>query len=215
MSHLQVCLAAFISMTVFFRTRLGHETIEDAGVYLGASFYAIVCVMFGGFGELAMTIARLPVLIKHRDMLFFPAWTYSLSALVLSIPGSILEAVVWVGMTYYVTGYSPEVSRFFKQMLLLFTVEQMAGGMFRFFGALCRSMILANTIGFVFILVFFMCGGFLIGRPDIPGWWIWAYWLSPMTYAQQAISVNELTSKRWQHVSPSLPGIRFTVGVPF
>jgi len=109
-------------------------------VYLGAAFYAIICVMFGGFGELAMTIARLPVIIKQRDLLFFPAWTYSLSAVVLSIPGSLLEAVVWVGMSYYVTGYSPEVSRFFKQMLLLFTVEQMAGGMFRFFGALCRSV---------------------------------------------------------------------------
>ena len=136
---MQVCLSAFISMTVFFRTRLEHETINDAGVYLSAAFYAVVCVMFGGFGELAMTIARLPVIIKQRDLLFFPAWTYSLSAVVLSIPGSLLEAVVWVSMSYYVTGYAPEVSQFFKQMLLLFTVEQMAGGMFRFLGALCRS----------------------------------------------------------------------------
>ena len=188
-------------MTVFFRTRLEHETINDATVYLGAAFFAIISIMFGGFGELAMTIARLPVIIKQRDMLFFPAWTYSLSAVVLSIPGSLLEAVVWVGMTYYVTGYSPEPSRFFKQMLLLFMVEQMAGALFRFVGALCRTMILANTLGFVFILVFFMCGGFLIGRPDIPKYWIWGYWISPITYAQQAISVNELTSERWQHVS--------------
>ena len=188
-------------MTVFFRTRLGHETVEDASVYLGAAFYAVMSIMFGGFGELAMTIERLPVIIKQRDLLFFPAWAYSISALVLSIPGSILESVVWVGMTYYVTGYSPEVSRFFKQMLLLFMVEQMAGGMFRFFGGLCRTMILAQTFGFVIILIMFMCGGYLLRRPAIPGWWIWGYWISPMTYADQAISVNELLGERWQHVS--------------
>lgn len=199
---LQVTIAAFISMSVFFRTRLGHETEEDATVFLSAAFYAIMSVMFGGFGELAMTIERLPVIVKQRDLLFFPAWCYSLSAFVLSIPGSVLESVVWVGMTYYVTGYSPEASRFFKQMLLLFMVEQMAGAMFRFFGGLCRTMILAQTCAFVIILILFMCGGFLVPRPEIPGWWIWAYWISPMTYADSAISVNELLGERWQHVSP-------------
>jgi hypothetical protein len=178
---MQVTIAAFISMTVFFRTRLGHETVADAEVYLGAGFYAVMSIMFGGFGELAMTIERLPVIIKQRDLLFFPAWSYSIAALVLSIPGSILESVVWVSMTYYVTGYSPEASRFF--------------------GALCRTMILAQTFGFVIILIMFMCGGFLLRRPAIPGWWIWAYWISPMTYADQAISVNELLGDRWQHVS--------------
>nr|XP_024391802.1 ABC transporter G family member 36-like isoform X3 [Physcomitrium patens] len=207
---MQVVVAAFISMTVFFRTRLDHETIDDASIYLSAAFYAIVSIMFGGFGELAMTIARLPVIIKQRDLLFFPAWSYSLSAFVLSIPGSVIESVVWVSMSYYVTGYSPEVSRFFKQMLLLFMVEQMAGGMFRFIAGLCRTMILANTLGFVIILIVFMCGGFLIRRPDIPDWWIWAYWISPMTYAEQAISVNELLGDRWQHPNP---GSNQTVGV--
>lgn len=198
---LQVTIAAFISMTVFFRTRLGHQTVEDATVYLSAGVYAVMSIMFGGFGELAMTIERLPVIIKQRDLKFFPAWSYSIAALVLSIPGSILESVVWVSMTYYVTGYSPEASRFFKQMLLLFMVEQMAGGMFRFFGGLCRTMILAQTFGFVIILIMFMCGGFLLRRPAIPAWWIWAYWISPMTYADQAISVNEYFGERWQHVS--------------
>ncbi|KAG0571017.1 hypothetical protein KC19_6G205500 [Ceratodon purpureus] len=207
---MQVTIAAFISMTVFFRTRLGHETVEDATVYLSAGFYAVMSIMFGGFGELAMTIERLPVIIKQRDLKFFPAWSYSIAALVLSIPGSILESVVWVSMTYYVTGYSPEASRFFKQMLLLFMVEQMAGGMFRFFGGLCRTMILAQTFGFVIILIMFMCGGFLLRRPAIPAWWIWAYWISPMTYADQAISVNELFGERWQHPAP---GSNSTVGV--
>lgn len=199
----QITVAASISMTVFFRTKLAHNTVEDATTFLGAGFYAIVCIMFGGFGELAMTIARLPVIIKQRDLYFYPAWSYTLSAVVLSFPGSILEAVIWVSMTYYVTGYAPEVSRFFKQMLLLFVIEQMAGGMFRAIAALCRTMILANTLGFVLILLMFMLGGFIIPRPNIKKWWAWAFWVSPLSYAEQAISTNELLAPRWQHVSLS------------
>lgn len=40
---------------------------------------------------------------------------------------------------------------------------------------------------------------------SIPGWWIWAYWLSPFAYALRAIAVNELTSARWAGQAPGGP----------
>ncbi|CAM6029266.1 unnamed protein product [Sphagnum balticum] len=195
---LQISLGAFISMTVFFRTKLHQKTVFDGTEYLGALFYAIASIMFNGFGDLAILISRLPVIIKQRDLLFYPAWSYSLATIVLNIPITLVQSVVWVSMTYYVTGYAPEASRFFKQMLLLFLVGQMSGSMFRMIGALCRTTVLANTIGFLAILICFMLGGFVIPRPSIKKWWIWGYWISPLTYAQQAIGVNEMLAPRWQ-----------------
>lgn len=34
----------------------------------------------------------------------------------------------------------------------------------------------------------------------IKPWWIWAYWVSPLSYGQNAISVNEFTARRWMEV---------------
>ncbi|CAH9121044.1 unnamed protein product [Cuscuta epithymum] len=31
----------------------------------------------------------------------------------------------------------------------------------------------------------------------IKGWWVWAFWVSPLSYGQRAISVNEFTATRW------------------
>jgi hypothetical protein len=31
----------------------------------------------------------------------------------------------------------------------------------------------------------------------IKKWWIWGYWISPMMYAQNAISVNEMLGHSW------------------
>jgi ABC-type multidrug transport system permease subunit len=197
---MQISLGAFISMTVFFRTKLRQNSVPDGTEYLGALFYAIASIMFNGFGDLAILISRLPVIIKQRDLLFYPAWSYSLATIVLNIPITLVQSVVWVSMTYYVTGYAPEASRFFKQMLLLFLVGQMSGSMFRMIGALCRTTVLANTIGFLAILICFMLGGFVIPKPNIKKWWIWGYWISPLTYAQQAIGVNEMLAPRWQKV---------------
>eukprot|EP01018_Ginkgo_biloba_P002637 Gb_30093 [translate_table: standard] len=50
-----------------------------------------------------------------------------------------------------------------------------------------------------------------VSRTDsIPGWWIWGYWLSPMSYAQNAIAVNEFTSAKWD--KPSGHGSNKTLG---
>lgn len=34
---------------------------------------------------------------------------------------------------------------------------------------------------------------------EIPNWWVWGYWISPLTYAFNAISVNEMFAPRWMN----------------
>jgi ABC-type multidrug transport system permease subunit len=34
---------------------------------------------------------------------------------------------------------------------------------------------------------------------EIPDWWVWANWVSPLTYAFHAMSVNEMYAPRWMH----------------
>lgn len=33
----------------------------------------------------------------------------------------------------------------------------------------------------------------------IPNWWIWGYWMSPLTYAYNAIAINEMLAPRWMN----------------
>jgi len=33
----------------------------------------------------------------------------------------------------------------------------------------------------------------------IPKWWIWGYWISPVTYGYNALAVNELLAPRWMN----------------
>lgn len=40
---------------------------------------------------------------------------------------------------------------------------------------------------------------------SIPGWWIWAYYISPYSWALRAIAINEMTSKRWEALAPGNP----------
>ncbi|XVE63539.1 hypothetical protein DITRI_Ditri07aG0028000 [Diplodiscus trichospermus] len=156
--------------------------------------------LFNGFAELGMTIMKLPVFYKQRDLLFYPSWAYSLPAWILKIPISILQVSIWVSITYYVIAFDPSAGRFFKHYLLLLCLSHMASGLFRLMGGLGRNIIVANTCGSFALLAVLVMGGFILNRHNVKKWWIWGYWLSPLMYGQNAIAVNEFLGKSWRHV---------------
>ena len=130
------------------------------------------------------------------------------------MPGKVLTIVV--------------AHRFFKQYLLLLAINQMSSAIFRFIGGIARNMIVCNVIASFMLLVFMVLGGFILVRgkssyfcicnssqcsffinpcvslfhlaEKIKKWWIWGYWISPMMYAQNAISVNEMLGHSWNKI---------------
>ncbi|XVF74664.1 hypothetical protein PTKIN_Ptkin13bG0129600 [Pterospermum kingtungense] len=204
---LQLTVMSLIAMTLFFRTEMNRDTLEGGQIYMGALFFGLTQVMFNGMAELSMTIAKLPVFYKQRDLLFFPAWAYALPTWILKIPITFVEVSIYVFITYYVIGFDPNVERLFRQYLTLVLVNQMSSGLFRFIAATARNMIVANTVGTFALLVLFALGGFVLAREDIRGWWIWGYWISPMMYGQNALMVNEFLGHQWRQNSTYQFGI--------
>ncbi|XP_068652531.1 pleiotropic drug resistance protein 1-like isoform X2 [Aristolochia californica] len=198
----QLTTVGMIAMTLCFRTRMHRRSVADGGIFMGALFFSLVMIMFNGFSELAMTIVKLPVFYKQRDLLFYPAWAYSLPTWILKIPISFVEVAIWVFMTYFVIGFDPSAERLFRQYLLLLIINQVASGLFRFIASLGRNMIVANTFGSFALVVLLTLGGFLLSRVDVKIWWKWGYWASPLTYGQNGISVNEFLGNSWRHIRP-------------
>ncbi|KAM7255555.1 hypothetical protein ACFE04_008453 [Oxalis oulophora] len=194
---LQIFMNGFVTATLFIRTRMNVETENDGEVYVGAMLFAILSNTFNGAAELSIIVKRLPVFYKQRDLLFHPAWTFTLPIFLMQLPVSLLESAVWMAITYYPIGYAPEASRFFKQFILVFLVQQTAASMFRLIAGLCRSMIIANTGGTLTLMLVFLLGGFILPKGQIPSWWQWSYWISPLTYGYNAIVVNEMFAPRW------------------
>ncbi|KAL8089213.1 hypothetical protein AgCh_038848 [Apium graveolens] len=132
----QLVVSALITMTVFLRTQTRID-IVDANYFLASLFYSLIRFNSNAIPELSMTVSRLAIFYKQRDFCFYPAWAYSIPAVILKIPFSFLDAFLWTGLTYYVIA-------------------------------------------------------------SLPAWLKWGFWLSPFTYAEIGISVNEFLSPRWQ-----------------
>ncbi|XP_057493789.1 pleiotropic drug resistance protein 3-like [Actinidia eriantha] len=195
---IQLVITSSVTMTVFLRTRMDVDVIH-ANSYLGALFFSLLALFFDGFPELPMTVARLAIFYKQRDLYFYPAWSYAIPATILKVPLSLLEAIIWTSLTYYVIGYSPEAWRFFRQFVLLFAVHFAATSMFRFLASVFRTEVASTAAGSLAILFVCLFSGFIIPKPAMPNWLKWGFWVCPLTYGEIGLAVNEFLAPRWQN----------------
>ncbi|KAJ3692680.1 hypothetical protein LUZ60_011775 [Juncus effusus] len=194
---IEIGFLAIVIMTLFLRTEMSHESIIDGNKYVGALFISVMIVNFNGMTELAMTIKRLPIFYKQRELLNLPGWALLLSTFILSIPLSFLETGIYISLTYYGIGFAPSPLRFFQQFIVYIGMHQMSRSLYRFIATVGRTQVMANTIGTGTFLTIFIFGGFLISRDHLQPWLRWGYWVSPFTFAQNAVCLNEFLDPRW------------------
>ena len=73
--------------------------------------FAICSWILEGLSQADMQIERLPVYWKHRSNKLYPSWAYILPTMMLRLPFSFVEGVVWTALTYWVIGFAPTASR--------------------------------------------------------------------------------------------------------
>ncbi|KAF6139397.1 hypothetical protein GIB67_026239 [Kingdonia uniflora] len=89
----------------------------------------------------------------------------------------------------------------------------MALSLFRFIAAAGRTTVVANTLGTFTLLLVFILGGYIVAKDDIEPFIIWGYYVSPMSYGQNAIAMNEFLDDRWSTIrSSDFPSGKLTVG---
>ncbi|OMO66549.1 ABC-2 type transporter [Corchorus olitorius] len=138
-------------------------------------------------------------ILRQRDLLLYPTWAFTIPLLLTKIPMAILESIIWMVMTYYTIGFAPEADRFFKKLLAVFMIQQVAASLFRLISGVCRTIVISNTGGMFALMFVVLCGGFTLTRTQIPDWWKWGYWCSPLTYGFDALVINEFYAPRWMN----------------
>ncbi|KAK8675956.1 hypothetical protein V6N13_034014 [Hibiscus sabdariffa] len=198
-AYMKLVITAAITMTVFHQTRMSVDAIHSS-YFMGSLFYALNILVADGFPELSMTVSRIAVFYKQRELCFYPAWAYAIPAAILKVPISLLASFIWTAMTYYVIGYSSEVGRFFRQFLVNFGVHLASISMFRCIASVCQTIVASTTVTSFAIIFVLLFGGFIIPSSSLPSWLGWGFWLSPVTYGEIGLSLNEFLAPRWQKV---------------
>jgi len=200
----QTAFVAFIVSTTF--PRLPKDDFAQANLYLSVCFFSLMCMFMGGFNFAPIFTKRLPVFFKQRNYHFYPAWSYALAGSLLRVPEHFLSASLWTVMVYFSVGFVVDAGRFFIFWLNMFSCAMFSTSLFQLLGALTRNDVLAQGLGAVALLMSIVTSGFPIARTSIGGWWIWMYWISPMSWNLRSLVINELMSKDWRKSSAEFGG---------
>nr|CAB3474119.1 unnamed protein product [Digitaria exilis] len=165
------------------------------------SFFYVFKTVQGTFIALVASTVFLRTHMHTRNeedgQLYIGALVYVMIVNMFNVPASLFESITWAVITYYTIGFAPEASRFFKHLIAVFLIQQMAGGLFRLVSGICRTVVITNTAGSLAVLFMFVLGGFILPKDAISKWLIWGYYSSPLTYGYIALASNEMHSPRW------------------
>jgi ABC-2 type transporter len=74
----------------------------------------------------------------------------------------------------------------------------MSSSLYRLIGASIRAIVAGVSTAVILMLTMFIGSGFVLLRKQIPGWWIWMFWISPLQYTFTGLANNEFSGKSYK-----------------
>jgi ABC-type multidrug transport system ATPase subunit/ABC-type multidrug transport system permease subunit len=152
----------------------------------------------GQAAQVATFMDERAVFYKQRGANFFRSVTYVLASSLTQIPFALVETVIFGLCVYWMGGYVDDFGRFLVFLLTLFLCQMFFLSYFFFISSAMPNLTIAQPIMIVSIVFFVLFGGFLIAKDDIADYFIWVYWINPLSWCIQALSINEYMAPKFK-----------------
>ncbi|KAJ1020559.1 hypothetical protein NDA13_005874 [Ustilago tritici] len=104
---------------------------------------------------------------------------------------AVIQRIIFYAVVYWMVGLRQTAGAFFIWLAINVLQVGTAIGLGLVIGCGAQSIELANVFAPVINVIFLLFGGNLLPLSSIPPWFIWLYWISPITYTYSALAQNE------------------------
>ncbi|TMW67517.1 hypothetical protein Poli38472_011137 [Pythium oligandrum] len=186
-----------IVMGLLYSSVFWQLDVKDAQVVMGIIFAAVLFLALGQASQIPTYLAAREVFYKQRGANFFRTSSYVLACSVSQFPLALLESVVFGSMVYWMCGFVPTVASFLIFELLLLLTNLAFAAWFFYLAAASADLHIAKPISLVSVMFFILFAGFVISRNQIPDYFIWAYWVNPISWSLRALAINQYRDSRF------------------
>jgi ABC-type multidrug transport system permease subunit len=116
---------------------------------------------------------------------------YFLAKTVTEIPGFIINPLILCAITYWMTNLNPGADNFFIFVAAVTVHTFTALSLFVAVGAFAPTPDIALILAPIFVVLFFLFGGFFIVQENIPVYYQWFGYISFFRYTTQILLENE------------------------
>ncbi|KAJ1273641.1 hypothetical protein BS78_05G000200 [Paspalum vaginatum] len=122
------------------------------------------------------------VVYRERFAGMYSPWAYSFAQVTMEFPYVIVQTLLFTFIAYPMIGYTWEAAKFFWFMYTMFCTLLY----FLYLGMMMVSFTpniqVASILASMFYAIQNIMSGFIVPSPQIPKWWIWLYYTSPMSW---------------------------------
>mmetsp|Transcript_2365 Transcript_2365/g.3498 ORF Transcript_2365/g.3498 Transcript_2365/m.3498 type:complete len:1027 (-) Transcript_2365:2652-5732(-) len=196
MTYSRVCIAiVFGIITGSLFSVLKQDLIGSLGRTGYMFLNSFLVLMLSSAVTLPESFRQRPTLFKHRAAEFYSGRIAYITQVFLDIPLSILEATIMATISYFWVGMNPGANHFFFFVAVLIGLEFVGQSFGRLLCAVMRKQVSASAVSSVSILVFAAVAGFMPAYRSIVWLIRWASWLTPVSYAFEAMMLNEFDGR--------------------
>ncbi|CAK4323708.1 unnamed protein product [Aphanomyces euteiches] len=187
-----------IIMGLLYSTTFYQVDPNVAQVMLGVIFQTILFLAFGQAALLPAFFAARDIFYKQRGANFFRTLSFVLAQTVTQIPFSVAETIIFGSLIYWISGFVSEVGAFLLFELILIVTNILFASLFFFIAMASPDLHVAEPLSLVCVLAFVLFAGFIIFKTDIPAYFVWIYWINPISWGIRALSINQYMTSAFQ-----------------
>jgi ABC-type multidrug transport system permease subunit len=203
-------LISLIFGSLFWQIGTDRSNSKDLLRILGAMYGSTIFLCFNNCGVVQPVISiERTVFYREKAAGMYSAIPYALAQLLVEIPYVLVQVLLYATISYAMIGFEWTATKFFWYLYVLY----FGVIMFTYYGmmmvALTPNATLATICASFFYSLFNLFSGFLIAKPNIPPWWIWYYWICPVSWI-----INGLVNSQLGDVTTMVSVVGSTTSLP-
>ncbi|EQC40473.1 hypothetical protein SDRG_02366 [Saprolegnia diclina VS20] len=196
-------------MGLLYSTTFYQVNPEMPVVVLGVIFTAVLFLALGQVPLMPAVLEAREIFYKQRSAQFFKTSSFILAQSFTQVPFALGETLVFGSVMYWLSGFVAEVGAFLVYLLLLFLTNLSFASWFFFLAVVSPNLHVAKPLSMMSVLIYVMFAGFAIFKDDIPDYFIWLYWLNPLSWCMRALSINQYSAGEFQKCVIKEGGINY------
>lgn len=170
-------IMAFIVSSIFFNL---DETTNEFFSRGALIFFAILLNAFSSSLEILTLWQQRPIVEKHSKYALYHPSAEAMSSIIVDMPAKVLVSIMFNVIIYFMTNLRRTAGHFFIFYLFSFTTTLTMSNIFRWVGAISRSMAQAMVPATVFMMMLVIYTGFTIPVRNMHPWFRWLNYINPI-----------------------------------
>jgi ATP-binding cassette subfamily G (WHITE) protein 2 (PDR) len=166
-----------IISSIFYNLQQNTDSFYRRGSLL---FFAVLINAFASSLEILIMWQQRPIVEKHYKYAFYHPSAEAISGYIVELPSKIMLAIVFNLVIYFMPHLRRTPGHFFVFFLFSLSTTLVMSNIFRWIGAISRSVAQAMVPSSIFMMILVIYTGFTIPVRDMHPWFRWLNYLNPI-----------------------------------